>query len=147
TNNLEIAEYSDHLIYNIRSMTGEYLFSVKLTDGQHDTFFSKLELAMWMLAGFSVIILLNIICVWLAGRGLVWSSVLLFSCCLAGIRYLDLHFGWLATHFYTGLFDPRYFASSFLFPHLGGLLLNIIAFTWAVGYLYSFRKQLQIPAV
>lgn len=147
TNNLEIAEYSDHLIYNIRSMTGEYLFSVKLTDGQHDTFFSKLELAMWMLAGFSVIILLNIICVWLAGRGWVWSSVLLFSCCLAGIRYLDLHFGWLATHFYTGLFDPRYFASSFLFPHLGGLLLNIIAFTWAVGYLYSFRKQLQIPAV
>ncbi|MBK1439759.1 HAMP domain-containing histidine kinase [Parapedobacter sp. ISTM3] len=146
TNNLEIAEYDDQLIYNIRSMTGEYLLSVKLRDGQHDTFFSKLELAMWMLAGFSVILLFNIICVWLARRGWVWSSVLLFACCLVGIRYLDLHYGLLASHFYTGLFDPRNFASSFLFPHLGGFFLNIVAFTWFVGYLYSFRRRLKIPA-
>src|SRR3546814_854341 len=32
TDNLEIADYDDHLIYNIRSMTGEYLFSVKLSE-------------------------------------------------------------------------------------------------------------------
>ena len=147
TNNLEIADYDDHLIYNIRSITGEYLFSVKLAEGRHDTFFSKLELAMWMVAGFSAILLLNIMCSWLARRGWVWSSVAVFACCLAGIRYLDLHFDWLASHFYTGLFDSRNFASSFLFPHLGGFLLNIIAFTWFIGYLYSFRKQLHIPAI
>lgn len=147
TNNLEIADYSDHLIYNIRSMTGEYLFSVKLSEGRHDTFFSKLELAMWMLAGLSVVLLLNIMCSWLARRGWVWSSVALFACCLAGIRYLDLHYGWLSSHFYTGLFDSRNFASSFLFPHLGGFLLNIIAFTWFIGYLYTFRKHLHMPAI
>gem|GEM_PF-72241 len=147
TNNLEIAEYSDNLIYNVRSITGEYLFSVKLTNGRHDTFFSKLELAMWMLAGLSVTLLLNIICIWLARRGWAWTSVLLFAFCLAAIRYLDLHYGWLASHFYTGLFDPRNFASSFLFPHLGGFLLNIVAFTWFVGYLYTFRNHLRIPPV
>src|SRR5690606_12725839 len=90
TNNLEIADYDDHLIYNVRSTTGEYLFSVKLSEGRHDTFFSKLELAMWMLAGLSITLLLNIICIWLARRGWVWSSVVLFACCLVGIRYLDL---------------------------------------------------------
>lgn len=147
TNNLEIADYDDHLIYNIRSITGEYLFSVKLSEGRHDTFFSKLELAMWMLAGLSVVLLINIMCIWLSRRGWVWLSVVLFACCLACIRYLDLHYGWLSSHFYTGLFDSRNFASSFLFPHLGGFLLNIIAFTWFVGYLYTFRKQLHIPAI
>lgn len=147
TNNLEIADYDDHLIYNIRSVTGEYLFSVKLSEGRYDTFFSKLELTMWMLAGLSVVVLLNVMCSWLARRGWVWSSVILFACCLAGIRYLDLHYGWLSSHFYTGLFDSRNFASSFLFPHLGGFLLNIIAFTWFVGYLYTFRKQLHIPKI
>ena len=147
TNNLEIAKYNDQFIYNIRSVTGEYLFSVKLTEGRHDTFFSKLELAMWLLAGFSVTLLLNIICVWLARQGWTWSSVVLFACCLAGIRYLDLHYDWLASHFYTGLFDSRNFASSFLFPHLGGFLLNIVSFTWFVGYLYTFRNQLRIPDV
>ncbi|WP_379019377.1 sensor histidine kinase [Parapedobacter deserti] len=146
TNNLEIAEYNDPLIYNIRSITGEYLFSVTLRDSHHDTFFSKLELAMWMLAGFSIAVLCNIICVWMAGRGWVWSSVLLFTCCLAGIRYLDLHYGWLASHFYTGIFDSRNFASSFLFPHLGGFLLNIITFSWFIGYLFTFRRRLKIPA-
>ncbi|SEL61817.1 HAMP domain-containing protein [Parapedobacter koreensis] len=147
TNNLEIAEYADQLIYNIRSVTGEYLLSVKLRDGHHDTFFSKLELAMWMLAGFSVILLFNIICIWLAKQGWVWSSVLFLACCLVGVRYLDLHYGLLASHFYTGIFDPRNFASSFLFPHLGGFLLNIIAFTWFTGYLYTFRYRLKIPTI
>ncbi|MFC7525776.1 ATP-binding protein [Parapedobacter sp. GCM10030251] len=146
TNNLEIAGYDDQLIHNIRSVTGEYLFSVKLRDGQHDTFFSKLELAMWLLAGFCVVTLLNIICIWIAKRGWVWYSVLLLAGGLAGIRYLELHYGWLASHFYTGIFDPRNFASSFLFPHLGGLLLNVIAFTWFTGYLFTFRDQLKIPA-
>src|SRR5690606_10317528 len=106
----------------------------------------KLELGMWILAGLSVVLLVNIICIWLAKRGKVWLSVALFGLCLACIRYLDLHYGWLSSHFYTGLFDSRNFASSFLFPHLGGLLLNIIAFTWFVGHLYTFRKQLRIPA-
>ncbi|WP_262246460.1 sensor histidine kinase [Parapedobacter soli] len=147
TYNLEIADYNDHVIYNIRSVTGKYLFSVKLGEGRHDTFFSKLELTMWVLAGLSIVLLLNIMCIWLARRGWVWSSVVLFACCLAGLRYVDLHYGWLASHFYTGLFDSRNFASSFLFPHLGGFLLNIIAFTWFIGYLYAFRKELHIPAI
>src|SRR5690606_31717001 len=111
TNNLEIAGYDDQLVYNIRSITGEYLFSVKLRDGQHDTFFSKLELAMWLLAGFCVVILLNIMCVWMARRGWGWYSVLLFAGGIVGIRYLELYYGWLASHFYAGIFDPRNFAS------------------------------------
>lgn len=147
TNNLDIAEYDDSFVYNIRSINGEYLFSVKLRDGQHDTFFSKLELAMWLLAGFSVTLLCNIICIWLAKRGWIWLSIVLFGACLAGIRYLDLHYSWLASHFYTGIFDPRNFASSFLFPHLGGFLLNIIVFTWFVGYVYTFRHELKLPTV
>ncbi len=146
TNNLEIADYDDPLIYNIRSITGEYLFAVKLRRGQHDTFFSKLELTMWMLAGFATALLLNILCLWVARRGWVWPSILLFAVGLVGIRYVELHYGWLASHFYTGIFDPRNFASSFVFPHLGGLLLNIIVFTWFVGYVYSFKDQLKIPA-
>lgn len=146
TNNLEIADYNDQFVHHIRSITGKYLFSVKLRGEEtHDSFFSELELAMWMLAGLSVTVLLNIICVWLARRGWVWSSVLLFALCLIGIRYLDLHYGWLASHFYTGMFDPRNFASSLLFPHLGGLLLNVIAFTWLIGYTYALKDQLRIP--
>jgi len=146
TDNLDIAGYDDDVVYNIRSSTGEYLFSVKLRDGHRDTFFSKLELAMWLLAGFCVVLLLNIICIWVAKRGWVWSSIVLFGCCLMAIRYLDLHYGWLSSHFYTGIFNPRNFASSFLFPNLGSLMLNVLAFTWLVGYVYSFRDRLTIPS-
>ncbi len=146
TDNLAIADYDDSPVYNIRSVTGEYLFSVKLQDAQHDTFFTKLELTMWLLAGFSVMLLLNIICMWMARRGWIWVSILVFAVCLACIRYIDLHFGWLANHFVTGIFDPRNYASSFLFPHLGGFILNIVAFTWFVGYLYAFKGRLKMPA-
>lgn len=145
TDNLEIADYDDSPVFNIHSVGGEYLFSVKLRNTQHDTFFSKLELAMWLLAGFSVVILLNIICMWIARQGWVWLSAVVLAIGLTGIRYVDLHFEWLANHFFTGIFDPRNYASSFWFPHLGSFILNVIAFTWLIGYLYAFKDRLKLP--
>ncbi|SFB91017.1 HAMP domain-containing protein [Parapedobacter composti] len=146
TNNLEIANYDDPLVYPIRSITGEYLFSIKLRNGEPDFFFSKLGLAMWVLAGISTVLLLHIMCVWLAKRGRVWLSILLFTCSLMAIRILDLHYGLLSSHFYYGIFDPRNFASSFLFPHLGGFLFNICAFTWSIGYIHIFKDRLTLPS-
>src|SRR3546814_21033914 len=102
---------------------------------------------MCVLVVLSVGLLLNIMCIWLSRQGWVWSSVALFAGCLAGIRYLDLHYGWLSSHFYTGLFDSRTFSSSFLFPPLGGLLFNFIAFPLFIGYLYTLRTPLPTPAI
>src|SRR5690606_25130465 len=62
-------------------------------------------------------------------------------------RYLDLETLWLATHFYGGIFDPKNYASSFLSPSLGAFFLNVLAVTWLVCYIYSYRDRIQLVKV
>ncbi|GAA4781934.1 HAMP domain-containing sensor histidine kinase [Olivibacter ginsenosidimutans] len=140
--NLTIANYDDNPVYSIRSVDGKYLFSVKLKKQTYNTLFSKLELAMWLAAVLFATVLMNSFCVWLADRGKVKLSALLFLLFFATARYIDLQTGWLANHFFNEFFDPKYYASNFLFPSLGAFLLNIIAAVWFTCYVYNYRFQL-----
>ena len=140
--NLTIANYDDNPVYSIRSADGKYLFSVKLKQQTYDTLFSKLELAMWLAAMLFATILMNSLCVWIAERGKVKLSILFFFLFFAITRYLDLQSSWLAKHFFNEIFDPKYYASSFIFPSLGAFLLNIIAGAWFMCYVYNYRYQL-----
>lgn len=140
--NLAIANYDDSPVYNIRSSDDKYLFSVKLKQQTYNSLFSKLELAMWLAAMFFVTILMNSLCVWIASKGRVKLSVGLFFSFFVLTRYVDLKTGWLANHFFNEIFDPKYYASSFIFPSLGAFLLNIIAGAWFMCYIYNYRYQL-----
>lgn len=144
TNNLDIANYDDPDTYHVRALDGRYLFSVQLSGGQYSSFYAGLELTMWMLAGFCILVLVNMLCVWIAKRGWVWTSVLMFAVLLGLSRYIELSTGWLSTQFNMGLFDPRYFASSFFSPHLAGFAINVFVFSWFVAYVYAFRRQLDV---
>lgn len=140
--NLEVASYDDHPVYNIRNVDGKYLLSVKLKPQTADTLFSKLELAMWLAAIFFAAILMNSVCVWIADKGFVKTSIIIFFAFFAFTRFLDLQTAWLANHFFNEVFDPRYYASSFIFPSLGAFLLNIISTAWFICYVYNYRNQL-----
>ncbi len=144
TDNLTIASYDEEQTYPIQATDSQYLFSVKLSGGQYSSFYTGLELTMWILAGFCVLVLANIVCIWIANKGRVWTSVLLFAVLLGLSRYVELSAGWLSSQFYIGLFDPRYFASSFFFPHLGGFMMNVFVFSWLMAYVYAFRHQLSL---
>lgn len=145
TDNLEIADYNDRQVYNIRDRAGQYLFSVKLNVTRYESFYSDLELLMWVLGAFFTIILIQISCLALARWKYAWTSVLLFGLFLGGIRWIELQLGWFDSNFNIGLFDPRYYASSRIFPHLGGFMLNIILFTWWSAYIFSIRHRLWLP--
>jgi len=140
--NLTIANYDDSPVYNIRSADGRYLFSVKLKQQTYNSLFSQLELAMWLAAMFFATILMNSLCVWIASKGKVKLSAAIFLLFFILARYFDLKTGWLANHFFNEIFDPKYYASSFIFPSLGAFLLNIIAGAWFMCYVYNYRYQL-----
>ncbi len=142
--NLTIANYDDNPVYNIRSSDGKYLFSVKLKQQTYNTLFSKLELAMWLAAMFFATVLMNSVSTWIAGKGKVKLSTLVFLAFFVLTRYLDLSNGLLANHFFNEIFDPKYYASSFVFPSLGAFLLNVIAGAWFMCYVYNYRFKLFI---
>src|SRR5690606_2278470 len=144
TPNLEIASYNDVSVFNLRNSDGEYLFSLKLRDSNFNTLYSVLEIVMCLLAYLTAIVLIIMLCLSLAKKGWVKVSILIFAICLLLFSYFDLKTQWIATNFYSGLFDPRVYASSYILPSLGALFLHVINVVWLVGYIYHCRFDLKI---
>src|SRR3546814_60320 len=71
-------------------------------------------------------------------------SILIFAVYIILIRYLDLETQWLANHFSTVVFYPKNYASSFISPSLGAFFLNVLAITWLVCYIYSYRNRIRV---
>lgn len=147
TNNLEIAEYNDRMVYNIRNQAGQFLFSVKLNATFYDSFYSDLELLMWLFGGISTLLLIHLFCVMLANSGRPWLSVIIFASIIIGLRLLEINVNWFASNFNIKIFNPQYYASSNFFPNLGAFFINIVLFTWLLGYLFFIRGKLQLHAV
>lgn len=143
SDNLEVATFKDNDVFNLRDSEGKYLLSLKLSS-QFQNYFSKLEFLMWIFAVISGTIFMTVVCQWIANRGWIKLSILVFACYFLVIRYLDLSSQVISNRFYGGVFDPTNYASSFFFPSLGALFLNILAITWLIFYIYSYRYKLQL---
>lgn len=142
TPNLDVASYDDRFVYNLRNSDGDYLLSLKLRSSTFNTFYSQLELIMWLLCAFTATVLVTSICTWIAKKEWVKTSILLLTVYLLGVRYLDLKTQWLAENFYSGFFDPKVYASSTTLPSLGALAFHVFAATWLICYIYRCRFEL-----
>lgn len=142
SNNLEIATFKDNDVFNLRDSEGKYLLSLKLSS-HFQNYFSMLEFLMWIFAVITGTIFMTVVCQWIANKGWIKLSILVFAFYFLLIRYLDLSSQITSNRFYGGVFDPTNYASSFFFPSLGALFLNILAITWLVFYIYSYRYKLQ----
>ncbi|WP_026897179.1 sensor histidine kinase [Daejeonella oryzae] len=141
-NNLDIASINDRGVYNIRNLEGKYLFSVKLKPSALNVYYSSFELWMWILTVVFGLIFINHLSNWIAGRGHVKTSIAFLAFFLLGFRLLDLSSPWFQNHFDIEIFNPKYYAASYLSPSIGGLLLNVLSFTWLIAYIYSYRFRI-----
>lgn len=144
SNNLDIASFYDKPAVSIRNSEGKYLFSVKLKPQAISNIYSNLELLMWVLSIICSLFLINQICVWIASKGYIILSMAFLGVFLLGFRLADLENPWFDSHFNLSLFQPKYYASNYFFPSLGDFFLNVMAITWLMGYIYSYRHQIQI---
>jgi two-component system, NtrC family, nitrogen regulation sensor histidine kinase NtrY len=144
TNNVDIASLGDRPAYSIRNSEGKFLFSVKLRPQAISSFYSTVELWMWILAFICSLFLVNQLCMWIAERGYILLSMVFLASFLLGIRLLDLENPWFHRHFDLEIFDPKYYASSYFFPSLGDLMMNVLASTWLLAYMYSYRNEIRL---
>ncbi len=145
SNYLEIANYDDRNVYNVRNSDGQFLFSVKLNPILQQQFYSKFEFTLWVLGFIFLLILATIYCRTLSNNGYPWWSILLFGLFLFGLRWLELYYNWFAQNFQVDVFNPRYYASSNFFPNFGAFIINVLLFTWFLVFIYLTRKNLYLP--
>lgn len=141
-NHLEIANINDGNVYNINNIDGKYLFSVKLKSAVSNTFYSKLELLMWLLAVFLGTIFFNYLCISLAKKDRVKLAVCVFFLFFLALRVVTLEYHWLDSYFNISLFDSKHFKGGYLYPSLGDLLINAIMVSWFLCFVHSYRYQI-----
>ena len=114
-----------------------YLFSISFPGGFRgaNPLFNILALILSLLSLLFVILFLQRILQYLNKRELYWTGFFVLLIALVVIRTTMLFNNFPFSASQIGLFDPRNYASSWLNPSLGDLLLNVAGLVWVVTYL------------
>jgi two-component system nitrogen regulation sensor histidine kinase NtrY len=144
-NTLEIASFTDKETTEIFSLSKDYLFTVKLSNGYADNVFTAAQLWLWIIGMLFVSMFINSCGLWLARKGKALAGTLLVAIYFIALRLSDLKFFWFNHQFDLKIFDPTIYAESDFLPSLGDLLLNVLAFTWIMIFVYAHRKEYTLP--
>jgi two-component system nitrogen regulation sensor histidine kinase NtrY len=145
SNSLSLATYSDPEVYGIKNLKGEPSFEVKLKQEASKSIYGTIEVWLWVVGLFSFCLFLNSFCAWLVRRGHLLSGTLLLAVFFLVVRITDLEYGWFNHQFNLQIFSPAIFGESFFLPSLGDFLLNVIAITWVVLFVYTYRDKYKVP--
>ncbi|WP_285009987.1 sensor histidine kinase [Pedobacter faecalis] len=145
TNALELAVFTDKQVYGVHNLEGKLFFEVKLKPNYSKSIYSTIELWLWIIGIFSFCLFVNSFCGWLVKKGYPVGGTLLLMCFFMAVRISDLEYGWFNRQFDLLIFSPNVYAESFFMPSLGDFLLNVIAITWIVLFMYTHTEKYRTP--
>lgn len=142
---LTFASFTDKDVYVIKNLENKFLFGLKVKPGYAETHYSGTQLWLFVAGMLCICMFFNSLSSFIARRGhIAWGTFLLLFFFLA-FRLTDLYYGWFNHRFSLDLFDPRIYADNFLMPSLGDFLLNVIALTWLLLFMYNHKEQYKFP--
>lgn len=146
TDALALASFVDEEVCGITNLAGKLLFTVKLNPSYTQGVYSTMQVWLWIVGLFCFSLFVNSVCAWLARKGHLVKGTLLLLFFFLAVRLTDLQYGWFSHEFDLPLFNPAIYAESFFLPSLGDFLLNILAITWVVLFIYTHKDKYRLPA-
>jgi signal transduction histidine kinase len=144
-NNIEIAAFYDKNIYEINSITGKYLFSVKVNPNQVSHRFFYFEIGVWSLCFIVLCLLINNCCNYIAVRGYPYLSFVALGLFICLMRILNLFYSWPDFVYRPALFAGHMFNQGALYPSFGDFCINILAASWFVCFVFRYRDKMLRP--
>jgi len=145
-NSLARATFADYEVSPIVNLAGKVLFEVKLKQGYSKSIYASIEIWLWIVGLFSFCLFFNSFCSWLAKRGNLIAATALIALFFFTIRITDLEYGWFNQQFELSMFNPSVYAESFFLPSLGDFLLNVIAISWVVLFIFTYANKYSLPS-
>ncbi|HEY0177191.1 MAG TPA: HAMP domain-containing sensor histidine kinase, partial [Pedobacter sp.] len=142
---LDIASFTDEDVYGITNLDGKLLFEVKLKANFNQGIYATMQIWLWVIGLFCFCLFTNSFCAWLVKKGHLLKATLLLVVFFLLIRITDLQYGWFNHQFDLDIFSPSIYAESFFLPSLGDFLLNVLAFTWIVLFIYTYKDKYRFP--
>jgi two-component system nitrogen regulation sensor histidine kinase NtrY len=142
-NSIEIADFTDKNVFEIRSNNGAYLFSVTAKKGEVNHNFFYYEISLWILTLIFFCVLVQNVCRYIAAKGYVLLSFVVLAAFIIVVRFLNLHYNWPDFTYRLEVFNPALYASSLIYRSLGDFCINILFTCWFVVFVYLQRNKLQ----
>jgi signal transduction histidine kinase len=139
--NIDIADFTDKLVYPIHSLNNTYLFSIKLKPGNINHRFYYFEVILWLLGFLTLCILIHNICNYIAGKGYALLSFGVLALFIFICRYINLFWGFPNLSNFE-VFSPKLYASNTLFPSLGDFCINTLQACWLAAFVYYHRHKI-----
>jgi len=135
--------------FNIYDQEGEVTFSLLIPEDHEKSYIRS---GLFLLSVFFSLIVLILLLILLYNAFLyhinkrqVWQGVLILFAALAVIRIAMFYFQ-VPRCFYQGdLFSASHYATSYLLPSLGDLILNILFLTIFLFILFAHRTRISLP--
>lgn len=144
-NSLDLAEFTDKNSTEIFSLQKEYLFSVKLSNEYSKNVYATIQIWLWIVGLFSICLFINSFSSLLVKKGFLLTATFVISLFFLAFRISDLKYFWFNHQFNLAIFSPTIYAQSDFIPSLGDLLLNVIALTWVILFIYKHRFKYKLP--
>jgi len=141
-NNIEIADFTEKNVFEVHSLDGTLLFSVKIKDNEVGHKFFYFEVVLWVLCAFVLFLLVHSICNYIALKGYVYLSFLILASFIVLLRIINLHYGWPGFSHQPQIFDPQYYNYGPLFPSLGDFCINILYCTWFATFVFRHKDKI-----
>lgn len=119
---------------------GKEVFSIKLKEGKSFIAYDRVTVILRVLAIIFLLVFLNAIAQELVARIGFRNGFLFLAAMIVLIRLIAYKFNFPFDYSKLHLFDPSIYASNYLHPSLGDLLVNAILFFWIVSF-YKFHTD------
>lgn len=141
-NNIDIADFTDKNIHQIRSANNTYLFSVKIKPGEINHRFFYFELTFWALTFIVLCLLMHHIAGYFSRKGYVLFSIFFLAVFIVALRFVNLYFHWPDLLQQLEIFKPQVYGAKNINATLGDFCINIFLLTWFATFVFKQRNRL-----
>ncbi len=128
--------------YTIHSNTGEALFSIGLNEDALRLTPVYYEIYLWIIAFIFSYLCINSFAKHLWNKGEWLAGLLSITCIVVIFRFISIYWTVPISVYKLDLFSPEYYATNFLFPSLGDLLINLLLIHWIIYFFYDRVREL-----
>ncbi len=139
---VEINSFVKNKGYIIKDLDGKNLFSISINEQSYYSNPSLLVIGLWVLFFVFAYLTVNGFTkhLWQKGETIAAMVFMLFAIVLA--RSVSMYWSLPSAIYQLPIFSPEKYASNFLFPSLGDLIINLILIHWIVYFLFDKIKDL-----
>ncbi len=139
---IEINSFVKNKGYIIQDASGKNLFSISINEEKYNANPATLIIIGWLLTFIFCYLTINSFAKYLWHKGETLASVLFVFIVILLLRSASMYWNVPTSIYQLPLFSPEKYASNFLFPSLGDLIINLLIIHWLVYFLFDRIKDL-----